>query len=133
MIKKKRLIFGIGGALFVVAIGVTVAVLLLANRPVEVVNDASNEGEVTQELTGLPPTNAEATALVDEAYAAQADGDYDLGIQKLQAAQAIYEAVGVEMYSTDIADQIVMFEEQKVQYEMIEAANQEPVLIEAGE
>ncbi len=133
MRKRKLVILGIAGGLVVIGIGVTIALLVALNQPVEVGDEASNEGQVTQEMTGLPPTNAEATALVDEAYAAQAAGDYDMGIKKLQEAKAIYEGEDIEMYASDIDMQIAIFEEQRAANAAIEAENQSPGLQTTGQ
>lgn len=133
MRKRKLVILGIAGGLVVIGLGVTIALLVAFNQPVEVGDEASNEGQVTQEMTGLPPTNAEATALVDEAYAAQAAGDYDMGIKKLQEAKAIYEGEDIEMYASDIDMQIAIFEEQRAANAAIEAENQSPGLQTTGQ
>ena len=131
--KRKLVILGIAGGLVVIGLGVTIALLVALNQPVEVGDEASDEGQATQEMTGLPPTNAEATALVDEAYAAQAAGDYDTGIKKLQEAKAIYEGEDIEMYASDIDMQIAIFEEQRAANAAIEAENQSPGLQTTGQ
>jgi uncharacterized protein YpmB len=128
MTKKKRiLLFGSIIAALVIVAGV-VAWLIFANQPSEVMNDPSNEGQVVQEATDLPPVDPKASALVDEAYAAQAKGDYDTGIKKLEEAKAIYVGEDIEMYVGDIDMQIGIFKEQQAFQASLQAENQAPAL-----